>query len=82
METKYPELERMANVKEKSQLCGDFLKWLQTKYRFIGVREGFENGHIPFGYSCHINIEELLAEYFDIDLEEVEKEKRLMLKNL
>jgi hypothetical protein len=82
MENKYPELERLKNIQEQSQLCGNFLEWLQTKYRMIGKRESFENGYIPFTYSSYINITELLAEYFDIDLNEVEKEKEQMLKDL
>ena len=28
---KYLELDRLEKIKEQSQLCGDFLKWLQTK---------------------------------------------------
>lgn len=82
MENKYPELERLKNIQEQSQLCGEFLEWLQTKYRLIGKRESFENGYIPFNYSSHINVTKLLAEYFDIDIEKVEKEKIQMLKDL
>jgi hypothetical protein len=28
----YPECEKMALVKDKSQIAGEFLEWLQSKY--------------------------------------------------
>jgi hypothetical protein len=79
---KYPEIERLNIIKEKSQLCGEFLEWLQTKFNMIAKKEGFEHGHIPMGYSSYINVQNLLAEYFDINLEEIEKEKLQMLEDL
>jgi hypothetical protein len=76
------ELERMAAVKDEAQNLGDFLHWLESKYRLINKREAFENGYVPFGYSSPINYEELLAEYFGIDLNQCEKEKQEILKSL
>ncbi len=29
---KTPTLDRMLEIQEQSQLCGDFLEWLQKKY--------------------------------------------------
>jgi hypothetical protein len=82
---KYLELDRLEKIKEQSQLCGDFLKWLQTKYRMLNKRESFNTEdvvHIAYYYSSPINISELLAEFFDIDLNEIENEKEQMLKEL
>lgn len=78
----YIECEKMNSIKDKSQICGEFLNFLRSKYSIIDNKEAFENNFIPFGYSSPIDIEKLLAEFFGINLEEVEREKRLILKNL
>jgi hypothetical protein len=81
MKTKYPECEKMAAVKDKSQIIGEFLEWL-THERLIRVelcvRNDIHDNLIP----CYPSTEELLAEFFDIDLNKIEKEKRQMLDEL
>ena len=56
-----PTLDKMLEIQEQSELCGEFLDW------FLGARD-------------YINKERLLAEFFDIDLEEAEKEKEQLLQ--
>ena len=80
--SKYPECEKMRSIKEKSELCGDFLEWLQSKYRLINRQESFESSLASINYSSYINFEELLAEFFNIDLDKVEEEKKQILMEL
>ncbi len=53
---------------------------MQTKYFMIDKTEKHDNLYIQLGYSSYINIQDVLGEYFDIDMEQVEKEK--MIKEL
>lgn len=32
-------LDRMLEIQEQSQLCGEFLEWLQSKYSIFDKRE-------------------------------------------
>ena len=66
--SKYPECEKLQKVAEKSQVCGDFLNWLS-----------FE-GHVEI--ITRKRTEELLAEYFKINLNKIEKEKQAMLDDI
>lgn len=76
------ELKRMELVKEESQQIGHFLEWLISKYSMFrkdvtkeGLSQDINNGD-------QIVIEKLLAEYFDIDLKKIEKEKRNILNSI
>lgn len=73
----YPEHEKLAKVKDKSQAIGEFLNY------------GLEDGVLLARYDkydrlypIHQSTEALLAKYFDIDLVVLEKEKRAMLDGL
>lgn len=79
---KYPECEKLASVSKESNLCGNFLEWLQTKYFMIDKTEKHDNLYVQLGYSSYINIQYVLGEYFDINMEQVEKEKEQMIKDL
>lgn len=63
----YPECTKLALASEESKKLGYFLDWLQEK----GI-----------DLNLVYNPEELLAEYFDIDLKKIEKERRDILKNI
>jgi len=77
---KTPACDRMLVVKDKSQLCGEFLEWLESRYTLCIPGKKYPANH---RYDlAHIDVEELLAEFFNIDLEEVEREKRALLKQL
>lgn len=78
----YPTLERMKEIEEQSQLLGEFLEWLHSKYFMIDKKSKFETAKIPFGFDSFIDIEKLLAEYFGIDLVEAEKERLQILSDL
>jgi len=70
---KYEEHEKLHKVKDQSQTIGQFLEWLNEQYTLC---ESDEDTYYP----THINIEKLLATYFEIDLDKIENEKQQMLK--
>ena len=74
-----PTLDRMLEIQEDSQLCGEFLKWLQHKYAMLDKRVP-RNEAFFRGAGDYINKNELLAEFFEIDLKEAEREKEEVLK--
>ena len=86
----YPEHEKMKANKGASQCIGAFLDWLQNEKRYticeyLDSEEIDERGYddVEEGYlSIPKSIEEFLADYFDIDLKKIEKEKRAMLDEL
>ena len=74
---KYPECEKLKEVSDKSQVVGEFLDWLScNKEVCLAKWEGERLSE--FYYSP----ENLLAEFFEIDLNKVEEERREILKSL
>ena len=78
-----PMLNRILEVQEQSKICGEFLDWFLEKYTVFEKRQ---NRETPFdnvmGSGDYINKEKLLAEFFDIDLEEAQREKDLLFKGV
>lgn len=76
-----PTLNRMLEIQEQSQLCGEFLDWFLHRYTVFDKRQSRET---PFANvmsnSDYINKEKLLAEFFGIDLDEAEREKEQLLQ--
>ncbi len=80
---KTPELDKMSAVKDQSQVIGAFLDQLSSEGICLAQygepqRRGGECELIPLGQS----IEKTLANYFDIDLNKVEKERRAILAHI
>jgi hypothetical protein len=89
----YSEHAKLMEVYEQSQACGDFFEWLVLHKGFMSV---VEHEHDDTCYQdgmqiCdfmkgdlipvpHEPIEALLAQFFEIDLDKIEEEKRQMLK--
>ena len=74
----YPEIAKMAAVREESQVCGNFLSWLEEEGFSVCERgEGRNREHVP----VRMSVEELLARYFEIDLRKVEAEKHAMIES-
>jgi len=73
--SEYPECEKLHKVKDQSFIIGQFLEWLQEDY---AVARWDGNDLFP----DHPGIEKLIAEYFNIDLNKVEKEKQEILAEL
>jgi hypothetical protein len=89
-----PECDKAIAVKEDSQKIGEFLEWLQLEKQMPLCKYGCDDtcssildmtGNIDCDCNkttlirAHTGIEELLAEYFDVDLQKVEREKRRLL---
>jgi hypothetical protein len=88
-----PELERLSEVSERSNAIGQFLDWLREEKGYHVMRwsvkrdwadydegdpEGDEESELG-GVRVLESTEKLLAEFFDIDLEKVERERRALL---
>lgn len=88
------ELDKMAQAKPRSQAIGEFLEWLREKG--IVLAEYHKHSKDECGsvrwpecgicseqpVAHHYNTETLLAEFFEIDLNRVEDEKRAILEEL
>ena len=73
----YPEHDKLKAIRDKSQVIGEFLEWCETKGLLLGM---WETGGGPDRfYPVHIPVNNLLADYFGIDLRVLENEKRAML---
>ncbi len=68
------EIMKMHSVKPESQAIGEFLEWLHHEKQWELAE--WENNSL---YPAHYSIEKLLAEFFEIDLDKVDKEKRALL---
>ena len=79
MISKYPECEKMAAVKDKSQVIGEFLEWAGETQ---GLHMCANNTNCDRYTLVSMTREVLLAKFFDIDLNKVEKERRQMLDEL
>ena len=80
-QVKTPELDKMLVVKDKSQLIGEFLEWL--KEQDIVLAEGSGSTCDDYEIECLMcsakTTEQLLADYFDIDLAKCETERQALL---
>ena len=70
--------EKLHKVALLSQACGEFLDWLQTKGLCLGRWDKHDETLIP----AQANRTKLLAEFFEIDLDVLEAEKRDMLDSI
>lgn len=76
----YPELDKMKAAREKSAVLSDFLDWMDEN----GIRLCRNNPDHYWAkggeyYPITENYEQLLAQYFNIDLNKVEEERRRIL---
>lgn len=76
----YPEHERLRQISDQSQVIGEFLEYLNNRYTLAEYIDNGWNREILLPVS--INIETLLADYFDIDLQTLNDEKEKMLEEL
>jgi len=75
--SEYREHEKLAEISDKSQAIGEFLDWL-TGEGVMLCEVGLHDRYWPI----QTTIPNLLAEYFGIDQEKLEREKRLMLDHM
>lgn len=76
----YPQHEKLEKVQGKSQVCGEFLEWLNSQGYHV-ARYGGEDG-AEMLYPIAEPINSLLARFFDIDEDALEAEKVAMIDNL
>lgn len=74
---KTPELDKISEIQETSQKIGEFIDWLKEQGIVFAI-EGQKEDLVPF----YRNTESLLYEFFEIDGNKVEKERRQILKYL
>lgn len=74
-----PECEKLASVSEDSNKIGDFLEWLSAQQvSFASWNNESERWELHPLDSLSTN--QLLAQYYEIDLDKVEKERRALLE--
>lgn len=71
----YPENEKVAAVRDQSQAIGEFLEWLDHGY-VIAEFDERDGIYVPVRRSPQA----WLYQYFDIDPQVVEEERRAMLE--
>lgn len=78
-DTKYPEHAKLSAIREQSQTCGAFLEWLTDEKglvlaEYLGASSSLAR--------AHYRVSSLLAGFFEIDENVLEKEKLAMLDEL
>jgi hypothetical protein len=80
---KYPQHEKLAAVAEQSQAIGEFLDWLQdTRVPPVVLCRVIPGQSFDPWAPVGRSTEQLLAEYFGVDLTALEAEKRAMLAEI
>ena len=74
----YPEHEKLQKVIDQSQTIGEFFEWLKNTKKIVMAQWGKWDSLYPLS----LPTQETLAEYFEIDLNKLEQEKRAMLEEL
>ena len=80
-----PECDRLAEVAPVSQKIGEFLDWLSDA-KGIHLAEWIQPEEWEWGgktlVTVNVSFSSLLAEFFEIDLDKVEAERRAILQHL
>lgn len=80
---KYSELEKVAQTWSKAQIIGEFLEWLEEEKSYFICEPGARScdGQDIGGFNPVIkSTDDWIAEFFGIDMNKVEKERRQLLK--
>jgi len=72
----YPQHDKLHEVKERSQTIGEFMEWLGAEKKLCLATWANDNWMLPAPY----DIQDLLAEFFEIDRNALEAEKLHMLE--
>lgn len=78
--SKTPELDKILAVREKSQIIGEFLD--TAREEGVELCEAEETARGERWYPMKNSVEQMLARYFDIDLEKCEKERVALLEEI
>jgi hypothetical protein len=74
------ECEKLAAVSEESNKIGAFLDYLRMNGYVLAKWGDTREEYCLEMHLSDVNINHLLAEYYDIDLDKVEKERKSLLK--
>lgn len=75
-----PECEKLAAISEESNRIGEFLSWLSRQDIIIAQYDSFGDLYRSRNYQLtDSGINRMLAEYYEIDLDKVERERRALL---
>lgn len=77
----YPEHEKLEAIRDQSQIIGEFLEWLSSQGIHLAKWHSHATGwdeSVPL----FMRIEDILAQYFDIDQNRLEDEKQEILDSL
>jgi hypothetical protein len=74
-----PECEKLAAVSEESNKIGEFLEWLDSQQVTLCKWHNGLEMYQPHPFES-LSINQLLAQYYDIDLDKVEDERRVLLE--
>jgi len=77
----YPELDKIKKVSEKSQAIGNFLDWLESIDYPIAEYKKFDEFEEEQLVTIYLPREQILARYFEIDLDKAEKERVALLED-
>lgn len=72
---KYPEHVKLQAISDKSQCCYEFMDFIFSKGYHLGKYEGKSDFLVP----SQVSVLKLLAEFFEIDMEVIEREKKAMI---
>lgn len=79
-----PELDKQRRARDEghSQEIGEFLEWLPTQGIHLAEYVQVEGYEQPQLWTMSGTITQLLARYFDVDLEKVDEEARALLEEI
>lgn len=77
-----PQHDRLRSVKNLSQSIHEFIHWLSDEKNVILATENIDNDDPQYYNPSRTSLTDLVAEYFEIDLDELENEKRRMLHDI
>lgn len=80
-EALYPEYTKLHKCRDEAKTCGKFLEWLLRKYTLAEYKIDPDTEE-DFLAPAFADITKLLGEFFMIDLNKLEMEKRRMLNEI
>lgn len=78
----YPEHDKLLALSDKSQVIGEFLQWLRSEGMEIAYWRTSPNAVEPRLTVLSKSINSLLAKYFDINQDKLDREKADMVRRL
>ena len=82
MKAQYPEHEKLHEIRDKSQVVGEFLEWAAEKGISLCQADPNYTGEYSPYWPVRLPRGKLLAEFCGIDLDKLEEEKTAMLTKL